>query len=123
MSINDIIGEDLIKHKIKLDFCNHINALIDDSGTGKTYLLNKLASIFYANKIGFIKIDSNNDRDSVIALLNSNKVKEETAYILYDNATLTADDEIYELLLKAKATTIMVINSYNIFKSGDFGFY
>lgn len=121
--INDVIAEDLLKNKIKLDFQNHINAIIDDSGTGKTYLMEKLSTIFYANKIGFIKINSDNDRDSVVALLNGKKTKDENAYILYDNADLTIDDEVYKLLVNAKATTIMSIKSYRVFKSGDFGFY
>lgn len=117
------LNEELADVKVDVNFENNINIIMDNSGTGKTYLFKILSDYFNVSGKPSISINYKDDINNVNNKLSSKEVRDENCVILYDNADLTLDSEIFYKLKECAATKIIIIKSRRNIHSGDVGFY
>ena len=106
---------------LSINITDSVAILLDDSGTGKTFMLEMLESYFVANGIAYKKFDyssENEDTDWFIQGMQKANI------VLLDNADLYMTKELFNYLKSSNKQVIMSIKHTE--KLGSFencGFY
>lgn len=97
-----------------VDFKNRINLLVDDSGTGKTFLLQMLKFFCDDNNISCAHID----------YIHKDMPLEGNDVLLFDKADLYVTSDMFDKLKDLDATSIISIkNTTDLDMYGDIGMY
>lgn len=97
-----------------IDFMNKINLLVDNSGTGKTFLLKMLKFYCDENDISCIHVD----------YTHKDMPLDNASVLLFDKADLYFSKELFERLKILDAVSVISIkNTSQLDLFGDIGFY
>jgi hypothetical protein len=97
-----------------IDFRNKINLLVDNSGTGKTFLLKMLKFYCDEHDIPCVHVD----------YMHRDMPLENARVLLFDKADLYFSNELFERLKALDAVSVISIkNTSELDLFGDIGFY
>ena len=109
-----IINYEYSSTNFSVNFENKINLLVDNSGTGKTFLLNMLK--FYCDEGGI--------SCAHVDYLHQDVILDNKDILLFDRADLYLTSEMFNKISSLDATSIISIKStVDLNLVGDIGFY
>ena len=91
---------------IDIKLFKRITVLLDNSGTGKTFLFSILIGYFISNSITYGFLDFNTNPDNALDVI---KAYNNVEFILLDNADLYMTKELWEYINNAKSYFIISI--------------
>jgi len=93
------------------DFIDKVNLMIDDSGTGKTFLIKMVINYCRNNNIPYLHIDyEHRDLLNDVGNLNSKEI------LLFDKADLYLTKELFEEIKNLKPISIISIKNIKGYK-------
>ena len=106
---------------LSINITDSVAILLDDSGTGKTFMLEMLESYFVANGIAYKKFDYSSENEDTNWFIQG---MQKANIVLLDNADLYMTKELFNYLKSSNKQVIMSIKHTE--KLGSFencGFY
>lgn len=106
---------------LSINITDSVAILLDDSGTGKTFMLEMLESYFVANGIAYKKFDYSSENEDTKWFIQG---MQKANIVLLDNADLYMTKELFNYLKSSNKQVIMSVKHTE--KLGSFencGFY
>ena len=116
-----MVLKDVIYNSTKFDisFLDKINILLDNSGTGKTFLINMVSSYCENNDIPYMHIDYKHRE-----LVDNKKSLYNKEILLFDKADLYLTPDLFEELKSVKGISIISIKDIaDLYIDNNVGLY
>lgn len=101
-------------------FKNKLNVLWGESGSGKTFLFNKIKAFLQDTKTPYVEIPHSASNRTVLSILNSLQSR---TVVLYDSGDLSFNEEICRVIDGLDIICIISLKTLKYAKYTDYGLY
>lgn len=107
LKLNEKIGDTIVE----LNFEHKVNVLLDDSGTGKTFMFQLLCAYCSVNEIPHIYFDYKSAGFKKETFWEESKEKQ---FVFFDNADLYLSTELLSQLKELEATIVLSVKNIEL---------